>query len=71
MFLNRPDPIVFLPLPVNTSDRFYDDFICLFFLHAHREASALANELLEEIMAKSSDMRISVPLDLTHTECLF
>jgi hypothetical protein len=28
---------------VDTSDRLYDDFICLLFLHAHREASALAN----------------------------
>ena len=32
----------------NTSGRLYDDFIHLLFLHAHREASALANELPEE-----------------------
>ena len=33
---------------MDTSGRPYDDFIRLLFLHAHREASALANELPEE-----------------------
>ena len=37
-----------LPLVVNTSGRLYEDFIRLLFLHAHREASALTNELQEE-----------------------
>ena len=85
-YLNRPDPIAFLPLAVDTSGRLYDDFIRLLFLHAHREASALANELPEEseqlrflraaclanlkgsvglILAKTSVMRISIPLDLS------
>jgi hypothetical protein len=45
VYLNRPDPIAFMPLPVDTSGRIYDDFLRLLFLHAHREASALANEL--------------------------
>jgi hypothetical protein len=31
-----------------TIHRVYDDFSCLLFLHAHREASALANEIPEE-----------------------
>jgi hypothetical protein len=48
VYLNRPDPIVFLSLSVDTTDRLYDDFIRLLFLHTHREASALANELPEE-----------------------
>ena len=48
VYLNHPDPIVFVPLVVDTSDRFYDDFIRLFFLHAHGEASVLANELPEK-----------------------
>ena len=48
IYLNRPDPIAFLPLAVHTSGRLYDDFSCLLFLHAHREASVLANELPEE-----------------------
>jgi hypothetical protein len=38
LYLNRPDPIAFLPVTVDTSDR-------LLFLHTHREASALTNEL--------------------------
>jgi hypothetical protein len=71
---------------VDTSDRLYDDFIRLFFLHTHRESSVLTNELPEEsdqfrflraaclanlkgsvdlILVKVSDMRISIPLDLS------
>ncbi len=42
LYLNIPDPIVFLPLAVDTSDRLYDEFVRLLFLHAHRETSALA-----------------------------
>ena len=48
LYLNRPDPIAFMPVAVDTSGRIYDDFSRLLFLHAHREASALANELPEE-----------------------
>jgi hypothetical protein len=48
LYLNRPDPIAFIPLVVDTTGRMYDEFIRLLFLHAHREASALANELPEE-----------------------
>ncbi len=47
-YLDRQDPIVFMPLVVNTAGRLYDDFIGLIFLHAHRAATALANELPEE-----------------------
>ena len=75
-----------MPVAVDTSGRIYDDFSRLLFLHAHREASALANELPEEsdqfrflraacfanfkgsvglILSKTSDMRISIPLDLS------
>ncbi len=82
VYLNWPDPIAFLPLTVDL----HDDFIRLLFLHAHREASDLANELPEEshqfrflrsvcfanlkgtvglIMAKTSTMWISIPLDLS------
>ena len=45
LYLNGPDPIALFPLTVDTSGRLYDDFIRLFFLHAHREVSALNNEL--------------------------
>jgi hypothetical protein len=36
-----------MPVAVDTSGRVYDDFSRLLFLHAHREASALANEIPE------------------------
>ena len=86
LYIDRPEPIPFMPVAVYTSGRIYDDFLRLLFLHAHREASALANEIPEEsghfrflhtaclenikgsvglILAKASDMRISIPLDLT------
>ena len=86
LYINRPDPIAFMPVAVDTSGRVYDDFSRLLFLHTHREASALSNELPEEsdqfrflraacfanikgsvglILAKASDMRISIPLDLS------
>ena len=68
-----------------------DEFICLLFLHTHREASSLTNELSQEsdqfrflhsscfanlkgavglIMAKTSAMRISIPLDLSSRSCI-
>jgi hypothetical protein len=48
LYINRPDPIAFLPAAVDTTGRLCDDFSRLLFLHAHREASALANEIPEE-----------------------
>ena len=48
IYLNRPDPIAFMTVVVDTSDRAYDDFHRLLFLHAHREAFALTNELPKE-----------------------
>ncbi len=44
---NRPDPIVFLPVVVDTTGRLYDDFSRLLFLHTHHETSALSNEIPE------------------------
>ena len=40
--------MAFMPVAVDTSDSIYDDFSRLLFLHAHREASALTNEIPEE-----------------------
>ena len=37
-----------MPVTVDTSGRIYDDFLRLLFLHAHREASDLANDIPEE-----------------------
>jgi hypothetical protein len=41
-------PIAFMPVAVHKSGRIYDDFLRLLFLHAHREASALDNDIPEE-----------------------
>jgi hypothetical protein len=46
--VNHPAPITFILLTVDTNGRMYDEFIRLLFLHTHREASVLANELPEE-----------------------
>ncbi len=48
VYLNRPDPMTFIPVVVDTSDCIYDDFSRLLFLKAHREASALDNKLPDE-----------------------
>jgi hypothetical protein len=48
LYINRPEPIAFMPVPVDTTGRIYEDFSRLLFLHAHRETSVLANELPEE-----------------------
>jgi hypothetical protein len=48
LHLNRPDPITFLPVTVDTSDHIYDDLSRFLFLHTHREASSVTNELPEE-----------------------
>jgi hypothetical protein len=45
LYIDRPEPIAFLPVAVDTSGRVYHDFSRLLFLHANREASALANEI--------------------------
>ena len=37
-----------MPVVVDTTDRIYEDFSRVLFLHADREASALANEIPEE-----------------------
>jgi hypothetical protein len=47
-YINRPDPITFLPGAVDTTGRLYDDFSRLLFLHTHREDSTLSNEIPEE-----------------------
>jgi hypothetical protein len=49
LYIDRPEPITFLPVVVDTSDRVNDDFSRLLFLHANREASVLTNEIPEEL----------------------
>ncbi len=86
IYLDRPDPITFMSISVDTSCRVYADFNRLLFLYTHREGSVLTNELPEEwdqfrflrptcldnlkgsvelILTKTSDMRISIPFDLS------
>jgi hypothetical protein len=48
LYINRPDPIVFLPVSIDTTGRLYDDFSRLLFQHDHREVSTLTNEIPEE-----------------------
>ena len=48
IYLDRSDPIAFLPLLVDTTVRLYDDFIRFRCFHNHRDASSLTNELPEE-----------------------
>ena len=56
LYIDHPEPITFMPVPVDTSVRIYDDFLRLLFLHDHRE---------ESVLTKASVMRISIPLDLS------
>ena len=86
LYINRPEPIAFMTVSVDTTGRIYEDFSRLLLLHTHREVSALSNEIPEEseqfrflrassfpnikgsvglILAKASDIRISIPLDLS------
>ena len=48
LYIDRPEPTAFMPAAVDTSDRIYDDFLRLLFLHVHRETSDLDNDIPEE-----------------------
>ena len=48
LYVDRPEPITFMPVAVDTGGRIYDAFSRLLFLHAHREASTLSHEIPEE-----------------------
>ncbi len=48
LYINRPDPVAFMPVEVDTSDLIYDDFSRLLLQHANREVLALTNEIQEE-----------------------
>jgi hypothetical protein len=53
LYINRPDPTAFMSVTVDNSDRIYDDFSRLLFLHTHRETSSLTNEIPEELLPPS------------------
>ncbi len=44
LYINRPEPIAFMPVAADTAGRIYEDFSRLLFLHVHREVSALDND---------------------------
>ncbi len=48
LYLDRPEPMTFMPTVVDTSSRIYDDFLRLLFLYVHRETSALTHSKPEE-----------------------
>jgi hypothetical protein len=48
IYEDRTDPIVFLSITIRTSGHVDEDFTRLLFLHSHREASILAEEIPEE-----------------------
>ena len=60
LYLDRPEPIACVPVAVDTSDRIYDDFLYLLFVHPNRESSDLTNEIPKE----SGQFRF------LHTACL-
>ncbi len=48
LYIDRPEPIAFMPVAVDTSGRIYHYFLCFLFLHVHRESSELPNDIPEE-----------------------
>ncbi len=57
LYVDRPDPIAFMPVAVDTSGRIYDDFLRILFLHTHRDASALEKDIPEEGTNSTSTVR--------------
>jgi hypothetical protein len=48
LYTDLSDPIVFMPVAVNTSSVMSYDFLCFLLLHDHRETSTLTVEFPEE-----------------------
>ncbi len=44
VYAEQPDPVVFMPVAASTSGQINEETLRLLFLHAHREATALAGE---------------------------
>ena len=63
--LNRPDPIVFIPLAVDTAGRLYDDFVCFLFRFLRVSCFSHLKGDVGLIKSKASAMWISIPLDLS------
>ena len=71
LYIDRPEPIAFMRVAVDTLGRIYDDFLRLLFLDAHREASVLANDIPEEsghfrfLRAPCLDLFVLLPLKIS------
>jgi hypothetical protein len=48
LYADLSNPIVFIPVTVNTVGHSYDDLLILLFWHTHHETSSLTGELTEE-----------------------
>ncbi len=77
VYLNRPDPIVFMTVAGDTTVLIYDDFSRLLFFDTHREGCTLVNELSEVSdpfrflhTASLSNLKGSVGLILTKTSAM-
>ena len=69
LYIDRPEPIAFIPVTVDTSVRIYDDFLRLLFLDSHRESLTLDNEIPEE-SGQFRFLRISIPCFFSSVFCL-
>ena len=52
IYVDNPDPIIFMSVTVNTSGHVYDNFVRLIFLHVSRETGALSGELTENLTSQ-------------------
>jgi hypothetical protein len=57
LYIDRPEPIAFMTVVVDTTDHIYDDFLCLLFLHDHCEGSDLTNDIPGGIRSLSFSSR--------------
>ena len=83
LYVDSPDPTVFLSVTVRTSGNVYDDFVRLFLFHTYRETSILVGGLPEESEQfrflspvrfenlKGSVDLISTTICLSDTWCVF
>ena len=65
LYIDRPDPIAFTPVAVDTSGRIYDDFLRLLFRFLRAACLVNIKGSVGLILAKASAMRIFIPLDLS------
>ena len=76
LYVDKPDPIIFMSVSVNTSGHVYDNFVRLIFLYVSRESGVLSGELKENLNSHEvhflhtvslTNLKDSVGLILTKT----